>query len=137
MCCQEALVSAKCLAKTIGYFHIMYSIIFLTITILTYFFYFRYSRRRLYELMNSLPGPKGYPIIGNALQVAVNFQGKFYHRVEFLSLKWIKSADILSGNFFNPRCDLKFKLMMNENATIIAFDVEENIISIKMKLRVL
>lgn len=56
----------------------MYSIIFLTITILTYLFYFRYSRRRLYELMNCLPGPKGYPIIGNALQVAVNFQGKFY-----------------------------------------------------------
>lgn len=31
-----------------------------------YFFYWRYKRSRLYELAEKIPGPEGYPLIGNA-----------------------------------------------------------------------
>lgn len=34
-----------------------------------WFVYWRLSRRRLYQLAAKLPGPKGYPLIGNALDL--------------------------------------------------------------------
>lgn len=39
----------------------------LTPAILLWFFYWRLSRRHMYKLAENLPGPKGLPIIGNAL----------------------------------------------------------------------
>ncbi|KAJ9601167.1 hypothetical protein L9F63_000687 [Diploptera punctata] len=35
--------------------------------VLLYYIYFRFQRRRLYELAAKIPGPEGYPLIGNAL----------------------------------------------------------------------
>lgn len=32
-----------------------------------WYIYFRISRARLYELANKIPGPEGYPFIGNSL----------------------------------------------------------------------
>lgn len=34
-----------------------------------WYVYWRLSRRRLYELADKLPGPKGLPLIGNALDL--------------------------------------------------------------------
>lgn len=38
-------------------------------TIVLWFVYWRLSRRHLYQLAENIPGPKGYPIIGNLLDV--------------------------------------------------------------------
>lgn len=34
-----------------------------------WFVYYRISRRHLYELAEKLPGPAGYPLVGNALEL--------------------------------------------------------------------
>lgn len=40
------------------------------------FVYWKLQRRRFVELANKLPGPKGYPIIGNAMDFLGNSLGK-------------------------------------------------------------
>lgn len=42
-----------------------------------WFVYWRLSRRHLYELAAKLPGPKGLPIIGNALDLTGSSHSKF------------------------------------------------------------
>lgn len=45
--------------------------------VLLYIVYFRISRRHLIELGEKLPGPRGYPIIGNALELLGSSDSKF------------------------------------------------------------
>lgn len=35
-------------------------------TVILWYAYFRYSRRRLYELAAKIPGPEGLPLVGSA-----------------------------------------------------------------------
>lgn len=46
---------------------IFYSLFFPALIL--WFVYWKLSRRRLYKLAGELPGPEGYPIIGNALEL--------------------------------------------------------------------
>lgn len=46
---------------------IFYSLLFPAI--LLWFVYWKLSRRRLYQLAAKIPGPDGYPFIGNALEL--------------------------------------------------------------------
>lgn len=39
--------------------------------------YFRLSRRHLVELGEKLPGPAGYPLVGNALEFMGSSDGKY------------------------------------------------------------
>jgi cytochrome P450 family 4 len=41
------------------------------------FVYWKLQRRRFVELAEKLPGPRGYPIIGNAIDFLGNSLGKF------------------------------------------------------------
>jgi len=43
-----------------------------------YFVYWKLQRRRFVELAEKLPGPKGYPIIGNALDFLGSSLRKFH-----------------------------------------------------------
>jgi len=53
--------------------------IFLSLLIpalILYYIYFRISRRHMIELAESLPGPEGLPLIGNALLLLGNSDSK-------------------------------------------------------------
>lgn len=45
-----------------------------------WFVYWKLSRRRLYKLAAQLPGPEGYPIIGNALELVGTPHCKFQEK---------------------------------------------------------
>lgn len=40
--------------------------------------YWRLSRRHMLELAAKIPGPKGYPVIGNALELTGSSHGMYY-----------------------------------------------------------
>lgn len=42
-----------------------------------WFVYWRLSRRHLYQLAEKLPGPKGFPLIGNALDLTGTSHSEF------------------------------------------------------------
>lgn len=43
-----------------------------------YYIYFRISRRHMIELAEKLPGPEGWPLIGNALMFLGSPDGKIH-----------------------------------------------------------
>lgn len=45
---------------------------------LLWFVYWRLSRRNLYKLAEKLPGPKGLPFIGNALDLTGSSHSEFF-----------------------------------------------------------
>lgn len=60
---------------------------------LLWFVYWRLSRRRLYQLAAKLPGPKGLPLIGNALDLTGSSHSKIH---TYLSSQLEKITKILS-----------------------------------------
>jgi cytochrome P450 family 4 len=46
--------------------------------VVLYFIYWKLQRRRFLELAEKIPGPKGYPIIGNGLDFLGNPLRKFH-----------------------------------------------------------
>jgi hypothetical protein len=54
--------------------------------VLLWFVYWRLSRRRLYELAENIPGPKGLPIIGNALDLTGTSHSEYRRRVSSINL---------------------------------------------------
>lgn len=45
-------------------------------TIVLWYVYWQLSRRQMYKIAEKLPGPKGYPFIGNALLFTGTHHGK-------------------------------------------------------------
>lgn len=41
-----------------------------------WYVYFRLQRRRIVELADKMPGPKGYPLIGNAIEFLGKNEGQ-------------------------------------------------------------
>lgn len=54
--------------KTIELFSFPLYVSLLVPVIILFVIYYRLSRRRMYELASKIPGPEGYPVIGNALE---------------------------------------------------------------------
>lgn len=48
--------------------------------ILLYYAYWRISRRHLYELADKIEGPKGLPLLGNALEFVGTSHGNSKHQ---------------------------------------------------------
>lgn len=48
-------------------------------TLLTWYVYWYLSRRHMIKLAEKLPGPKGWPVIGNALEFAGSSSGKMFN----------------------------------------------------------
>lgn len=43
-----------------------------------YYIYFRISRRHMIELAEKIPGPAGYPLVGNALELIGSSDGEIF-----------------------------------------------------------
>jgi cytochrome P450 family 4 len=72
------------------------------------FVYWKLQRRRFVELANKLPGPEGYPIIGNALDFLGSslrkFNSEYVSRVTVSSVgKRTRSVHVVDNAFYLKR----------------------------------
>lgn len=65
----EVIAGSVAAAAATGYSATTVFLSLLVPALVLYFIYFRISRKHMLELAEKIPGPDGYPIIGNALDL--------------------------------------------------------------------
>lgn len=58
-------------------------------TLVLWYAYWKLSRRHMEELAEKLPGPKGLPLLGNALEFAGSSSGEFFIKLFLISRAFI------------------------------------------------